>query len=267
MEVSGLLLMFLLGLQHGFDPDHIAIIDGISVRLSDSHPKVARWAGTLFAIGHGSVVTSIAVMISSLSHAWNFSSDLWSILDWVPGLVLILVGLVNLRMLLKGNGYRPQGLKVMFIPRSLRNSSSPLAIVLTGVLFAMVFDTNTQAAAWVYTSSSELSILSALMLGLSFSAGMILTDTMDSRIMYLLMNRSANRSVALNYRKKLGWLIVVLSLVVGFYKVISLLYTELVLSENVLTLLGVGFFILMAAFYCYVYFSKPLQFNRQDQGN
>jgi high-affinity nickel-transport protein len=267
MEISGILLMFLLGLQHGFDPDHIAIIDGISVRLSNSHPKVARWTGTLFAIGHGSVVTSIAVMISCFSHAWNFSSDLWSILDWVPGLVLILVGLMNLRMLLKGSEYKPQGLKIMFIPKGLRNSSSPFAIVLTGVLFAMVFDTNTQAAAWVYTSSGQLSVLSALVLGLSFSSGMILTDTMDSRIMYLLMNRSANRSVALNYRKKLGWLIVVLSLAVGSYKIISLFYTALVLSENVLTLLGVGFFILMAAFYCYVYFSKSLQFNRQDHGD
>ncbi len=32
MELSGILLMLMLGLRHGFDPDHIAIIDGVSVR-------------------------------------------------------------------------------------------------------------------------------------------------------------------------------------------------------------------------------------------
>lgn len=163
MEFSGLLLMFMLGLRHGFDPDHIAIIDGISVRLSDSNPRLAKWTGTLFAIGHSSVVTAIAIMISCFSHSWNFSSNVWKALCWVPGTALIIVGLMNLRMLLKKSTYRPHGLKIMFIPKTLRNSSNPFAIVLIGLLFAMVFDTNTQAAAWAYTASSQLSVFSALM--------------------------------------------------------------------------------------------------------
>jgi high-affinity nickel-transport protein len=267
MELSGIILMFLLGLRHGFDPDHIAIIDGMSVRLSDSHKRLAQWTGTLFAIGHGSVVTTIAVMISFYSHSWNFSIDIWKILDWLPGLVLIIVGLMNLRILLKGNHYRPHGVKFMFIPKRLKNSSSPFAIVLIGILFAMVFDTNTQAAAWAYTASSKLSILSALALGLSFSAGMILTDTMDSRIMFLLMKRSLDQSSVFDYRRKLGWLIAILSLVVGFYKIISLLIPDLALAENVLTLIGIVFFTLMAAFYMYIYFSKPIQLNQQGNGN
>lgn len=267
MEFSGILLMLILGLRHGIDPDHIAVIDGISVRLSDSRPIVARWTGTLFAVGHGSVVTAIAVMISCFSHSWNFSSNVWGILAWAPGLVLITVGLMNLRMLLKKSGYRPQGLKLLFIPKSLRNSSNPLAIVLIGIVFAMVFDTNTQAAAWAYTATSKLSIVSALILGLSFSTGMMITDTMDSRIMYLLMKRSADRTAALNYRKKLGWLIVILSLVVGSYKIFSLVYPGMELHENVLTLVGLGFFTLMTFFYLYVYFSKSSHSIQQHHGN
>lgn len=267
MELSGIMLMFLLGLRHGFDPDHIAIIDAMSVRLSDSHKKLAQWTGTLFAIGHGSVVTAIAVMISFYSHSWNFSNDIWKILDWLPGLILIIVGLMNLKILLKGNDYRPKGVKFMFIPKGLKNSSSPFAVVLIGILFAMVFDTNTQAAAWAYTASSELSILSALVLGLSFSAGMILTDTMDSRIMFHLMNRSIGKSSVIDYRRKLGWIVVILSLVVGLYKIISMLIPSLALAENVLTLIGVVFFTLIAGFYIYIYFSKPVQLNHQRNGN
>lgn len=267
MELSGIMLMFLLGLRHGFDPDHIAIIDAMSVRLSDSHKKLAQWTGTLFAIGHGSVVTTIAVMISIYSHAWNFTDDVWKILEWLPGLVLIIVGLMNLRILLKADDYRPRGVKFMFIPKRLKNSSSPFAIVLIGVLFAMVFDTNTQAAAWAYTASSELNVISALALGLSFSAGMILTDTMDSRIMFLLMKRSVNQSSVFDYRRKIGWIIVMLSLVVGSYKILSLLLPGLALAENVLTLIGIVFFTIIAGFYLYIYFSKPIQLNQQGNGN
>jgi high-affinity nickel-transport protein len=48
--------MFMLGLRHGFDPDHIAIIDGVSVRYAATKPLLAKWTGTLFAAGHGTVV-------------------------------------------------------------------------------------------------------------------------------------------------------------------------------------------------------------------
>jgi high-affinity nickel-transport protein len=51
MELSGILLMFMLGLRHGFDPDHIAIIDGVSVRYAATKPLLAKWTGTLFAAG------------------------------------------------------------------------------------------------------------------------------------------------------------------------------------------------------------------------
>ncbi|MES2425347.1 MAG: nickel permease, partial [Bacteroidota bacterium] len=188
MEYSGILLMLMLGLRHGFDPDHIAIIDGVSVRYAATKPLLAKWTGTLFALGHGSVVTCIAVMISTVSHSWNFPKIVWELLDWLPGILLIAVGLMNLRMLSgRQQAYKPKGLKLFFIPKKLKNSSNPLAIILIGILFAMVFDTNTQAAAWAYTATTKLTTLKALVLGFSFSCGMIITDTLDSRILFTLM--------------------------------------------------------------------------------
>ena len=56
-DYYGLSLIFLLGLRHGLDPDHIAIIDGISMRLTQQKNKLAPWVGTLFALGHGLVIT------------------------------------------------------------------------------------------------------------------------------------------------------------------------------------------------------------------
>ena len=135
MEFSGILLMLLLGLRHGFDPDHIAIIDGISVRLNSTKPLLAKWTGTLFAAGHGSVVTCIAVMIACFSHAWNFPKSVWDMLDWVPGIMLVLVGLLNLRGLTHNKSFKPSGIKTAFIPSKLKRSSHPLAIVFIGMLF------------------------------------------------------------------------------------------------------------------------------------
>jgi nickel/cobalt transporter (NiCoT) family protein len=249
MTWSGVLLMFLLGFRHGFDPDHIAIIDGISVRYSDTRPGLAKWTGTLFALGHGSVVTAIAVMISQFSHAFSFPQKVWDILDWVPGILLIVVGLMNLRGLMSRQTYHSHGLKTWLLPEKLKNSSHPLSIVLIGVLFAMVFDTNTQAAAWAYSASSGSGSSHALMLGLCFTAGMILTDSMDSQILYLLTRQSFGTDRVIAYRRKLGWVIIAITFSVGLYKIISHINPGLELSEAVLTGIGISLFVGMGIFY------------------
>lgn len=267
MEFSGILLMLMLGLRHGFDPDHIAIIDGVSVRYASSKPMLAKWTGTLFALGHGSVVTCIAVMISSISHGWNFPKMVWDVLDWLPGILLIVVGLMNLRMLTGGRVFKPKGLKLFFVPKRLKNSSNPMAIVLIGILFAMVFDTNTQAAAWAYTATTHLSTWNALLLGFSFSCGMITTDTLDSRILFTLMLRSADNQSVLNYRRKLGWIIVIISLLVGTYKLIVHLLPFIELQEKVLTMIGISFFMLMTLFYTYIIYTGTTRPKNQTHGH
>jgi high-affinity nickel-transport protein len=267
MELSGILLMLMLGLRHGFDPDHIAIIDGVSVRYAKKKPMLAKWTGTFFAIGHGAVVTCIAVMISRVSHSWNFPTLVWNLLDWLPGILLIVVGIMNLRMLTGDQTYRPHGLKTFFIPKRLKNSSNPLAIVLIGVMFAMVFDTNTQAAAWAYTATTRLSTLNALILGFSFSCGMITTDTLDSRILFTLMLKSVSNDAVLNYRRKLGWIIVFISLLVGSYKIITHMMPSLEMGEGILTTIGVVFFSLMALFYTYILYAGTINSKKQSHGN
>jgi len=267
MELSGIVLMLLLGLRHGFDPDHIAIIDGVSVRYATSRPLLAKWTGTLFAFGHGTVVTSIAVMISRFSHSWNFPQFVWNILDWMPGLLLIFVRMLNLRVLNSQKHYHPKGWKMFFIPEKLKNSSHPLAIVLIGILFAMVFDTNTQAAAWAYTATTQLNTTSALLLGCSFSIGMIITDTLDSRILYTLMLQSVNNDRVLNYRKSLGWIIVYISFIVGGYKILIHLIPSLALRESVLTLTGIAFFVLMILFYAFILYTSYKKSKKLIHGN
>jgi high-affinity nickel-transport protein len=255
MEPAGLLLMLMLGLRHGFDPDHIAIIDGVGVRYTATKPVVAKWAGTLFAIGHGTVVTIIAVLVSRFSHAFTFSMAVWNVLDWLPGILLIIVGVLNLRNLQGGKHYHPKGWKLFFLPKRLKESSHPLAIVLIGMLFALVFDTNTQVAAWAYTATAHLSVANALLLGTSFSLGMIITDTLDSRILFTLMKRSLVSHSVFNYRRSLGWVVVYVSFIVGGYKIGSRLVPSLQLDDTILMFIGIAFFVLMFLFYLFVLYS------------
>jgi high-affinity nickel-transport protein len=264
MGISGFFLLFLLGIRHGFDPDHIAIIDGVSMRYAANKPALARWAGTWFAIGHGSIVTLIAVMISLFSHSIHISKRIWDVMDWVPGLLLVGVGILNARMLLRKERYRPQGIRSWLLPDRLKNSSHPLAIVLIGALFAMVFDTTTQAAAWAYTAASPIN--SALLLGLCFSAGMITTDTLDSRILYRLVKRSMDKHSVVRYRRALGWVIVAISFMVGGYKIVTHLIPAMEIDEGVLTDIGIGFFLLMGLFYAYTAFSRPATINSDHHG-
>jgi high-affinity nickel-transport protein len=59
-----LVLIFLLGLRHGLDPDHIVVIDNLTFRAIDERPGWARWIGTLFAIGHSLSVAIVAIGVA-----------------------------------------------------------------------------------------------------------------------------------------------------------------------------------------------------------
>lgn len=58
--IATLALVFMLGMRHGMDADHLAAIDGFA-RLRPS-----RWTGVLFGLGHGLVVTVLALVASRL---------------------------------------------------------------------------------------------------------------------------------------------------------------------------------------------------------
>lgn len=231
-DYYGLSLIFLLGLRHGLDPDHIAIIDGISMRLTQQKNKLAPWVGTLFALGHGLVITLIAFVISRGSKFFNFSPSSFDWIQWIPIGLLLIIGYLNLRSLLKYNMYQPVGWRTHFIPKKLINSASPLSILLVGVLFAMVFDTATQAAAWGYAASSSGSPWAALIIGLVFTTGMVITDTIDGRLLYQISKKAAGDETVWQYRRTLGWIIVISSFTIAAYKIISHFYPVIELSDT-----------------------------------
>ena len=231
-DYYGLSLIFLLGLRHGLDPDHIAIIDGISMRLTQQKNKLAPWVGTLFALGHGLVITLIAFIISNGSKSLHFSASYFEWIQWIPVVLLLVIGFLNLTSLLKNKIYQPAGWRTHFIPKKLINSTSPLSILLVGVLFAMVFDTATQAAAWGYAASSSGSSFAALIIGLVFTTGMVITDTIDGQLLYQISKKAAANETVWQYRRNLGWIIVISSFAIAAYKIISHFYPVIELNDT-----------------------------------
>jgi len=255
MSFTGLMLMFVLGLRHGLDPDHIACIDGLTWRaLSHDHGHgYAPWIGTLFAIGHGLLVTSIAVGVSKLTHTVSVPDAVVQVFGWIPTALLLVVGTMNLRLLGRRDvAFAPTGWKLKLIPQRLRDHSSPWAVVLIGVLFATVFDTATQASAWGYVASNKGGgMLAALGAGLVFTTGMIITDTLDGRLICRISRSTDGPAAGRRYRRTLGWLIVGISYGVAAYNIGKALVPAIELDELAFSLTGFSLVLVMLAIWAW----------------
>ena len=234
--------MFMLGLRHGFDPDHIAMIDSMAYRALDRRPQLAPWVGTLFALGHGLAVTAIAVALGAFASDIALPHFLRAILDWLPCILLFVVGILNLRELLSERAYQPRGWKMRFVPARLRDSSHPLGIFVIGILFALVFDTATQAAAWGYAATATGGSAMALVAGLAFTVGMTVTDTADGRLMVRLLRQAGGAVNAAVYRRGIGWIVVVMSFAMGAYAAVTKLRAEAGMDDLFMTLTGAALF-------------------------
>jgi high-affinity nickel-transport protein len=208
-EFSALsLLVFVLGLKHGFDADHLATIDGLTRFNARANPRLARFCGALFSIGHGAVVVAIAVIVATLAQQWQIPQWLEAFGAWVSIAILAALGAVNIHAVLRthpGHVVRPVGVKGRFLGR-LSQAASPALIALVGTLFALSFDTISQAALFALTAAQIGGWPHALALGTIFMFGMLVTDGVNGLWISRLISR-ADRVALIASR--------VMSLVVG----------------------------------------------------
>ncbi len=172
------LLVFALGMRHGFDADHLATIDGLTRFNARTNPRLARICGVLFSLGHGAVVIGFALIVANLAQQWQIPSWLEAFGAWVSIAFLALLGVMNLHAVLKCDPQQvvmPVGLKGKFLGR-LTRAASPGLIALVGALFALSFDTVSQAALFALTATQFGGWQHALALGLLFMLGMLVTD-------------------------------------------------------------------------------------------
>ena len=198
--LASLAVAFALGLRHGFDPDHLATIDALT-RWNQAHrPAIARWCGSLFSLGHGTVVGGAGVAIAVGAQATMLPGWIETAGAAASIAVLVLLAMLNLATVLSTPADRPvvpAGLRGRLLGRIARRSH-PASIVLIGALFAVSFDTASQAtlfAAYALPRDPDAAWLVAAWLGAAFTAGMLVTDGVNGWWMARLIGRSDRRAL------------------------------------------------------------------------
>jgi high-affinity nickel-transport protein len=185
--MTNLLIGLALGMRHGTDPDHLTAIDG----LSRIRPRATN--GLYFALGHGFVVTLLAVGIG------QFLADRVGFLGpWM----LILIGFVNLVKLLRKSPQAPPS-----------PAKRPIVVqpFLLGMLLAAGFETASQFSALVLAGETNPWLLGAV-----FTGGMVVVDGFDGYLAASTQSLAALGSKsARNASRSLGVLVVIFSFGLG----------------------------------------------------
>jgi len=180
--MTTLLIGLALGMRHGTDPDHLAAIDGLS-RL---RPRTTN--GLFFALGHGLVVTLLAVGIGQV-----VSDRAAFIGPWF----LILIGSINLWKLLCK---RP--------PQAVLNRPVVLQPFLLGMLLAAGFETASQLSVFILAGQTNPWLLGAV-----FTSGMVVVDGLDG---YLAASTQSKADIGEKSARKASQLLGVLVVVFSF---------------------------------------------------
>ncbi|MDP1981911.1 MAG: nickel transporter [Sulfuritalea sp.] len=194
--IALLALVFILGAKHGLDADHLATIDGLTRYNLRLAPHRARWCGSLFSLGHGAIVMLIALGVGLASTQWQVPAWMEDLGTWISIGFLSLLGILNLRAVLTtpaGAMVATVGVKAGLL-RRLQATSHPLAIAAVGALFALSFDTMSQAALFAVTATQHGGVAHALALGLAFTAGMLLADGANGLWIARLLRRADHRA-------------------------------------------------------------------------
>ena len=174
-------VVLLLGLKHGFDADHLAAIDGLTRYNSRLRRRFARYCGALFSLGHGAIVLAIAVLVGLASATWEAPAWLELSGVWISIGFLTLIGIVNLQAVFTTASHdvvAPVGIKGRLLGR-LHRVGHPAGVAAVGTLFALSFDTVSQSALFALTATRFGGVGHAVVLGLLFVLGMLITDAVN----------------------------------------------------------------------------------------
>ena len=183
---SGLLLA--LGFRHGLDPDHIAVVDGMTrLRHNGSACWKARLTGFQFAAGH-----SLTILLATfVFYLYGVQLPEW--LDavglWISTFFLLWLAYRNFKFCFSGRDeHHHAGGPVQ---RKILQAMGPLAHPMgVGFGFAISFDSLAQAGLMAAKGHELGGFFAIVALALSFGAGMVMADASNGLLMHWLINRS-----------------------------------------------------------------------------
>src|SRR5882672_8011669 len=196
-DLAGLALMvFLLGLRHGMDPDHLATIDGFARYNAHNRPRLARWSGCFFSLGHGAIVTLVAGFVATTLHDDTAPEWLERLGAWISIVFLLTLGIANIVAVFRTPADRVvhmTGFKGRWLGR-ITETSHPAFITMIGAAFALSFDTVSQAALFSLTGVHLAGWPFSVALGLAFTLGMMATDGLNGAWVARMVERADRRA-------------------------------------------------------------------------
>ncbi len=180
----------MLGFRHGFDADHIAVVDGMT-RSRQLHRNywTARLVGLQFAAGHSVTILVAALLMFGQGAALP---------AWLDGMgvaislvLLLIIAASNLAHAITPapDGQRPIGPMAALLFRVTGRELHP---ALVGVAFAMSLDSLAQAAFFASHGGSSASggIAAVALLAAAFGSGMMLADAGNGLLLAWFAQRS-----------------------------------------------------------------------------
>lgn len=219
---SLMVMTLLLGMRHGLDLDHIAMIDSMT-RKASLKSAWAGWIGLFFSFGHGFVIILFCTLIAFFFKHFSLPYWLNRLMLIFSILLLILFGLFNLYALIrkKSGGIKYQilhnGVLTLF---TFLKSSVYLQSIIIGIIFAISFDTLSQVAVFALSAAHSFQAIFSVMLGVVFMIGMMLTDGINGYLVFSLIKKSNQFSVSLS--RYLSFLIGLFSTSIGVIEAIRL---------------------------------------------
>jgi nickel/cobalt transporter (NiCoT) family protein len=198
-------LAFALGARHGFDADHLATIDGLTRYNARAHAVLARSCGALFSLGHGAVVCAVAIVAASARGHWHPPAWLEPLGVSVSIAFLFGLAFLNVRAVVAADAHAivaPIGLRSGALRRFV-TVRKPWAVGAVGALFALSFDTISQAALFALAAARFGGLAEALWVAALFVLGMLVVDGINGAWISGLVRRAdrtaiiASRAMAL----------------------------------------------------------------------
>ncbi|MER5388393.1 nickel transporter [Saccharopolyspora sp. NPDC002686] len=211
---------YLLGLRHGFDADHVAVIDD-ATRLLMQRGRRPVSTGMWFALGHASVVLFLAFAVAFIAgpaaQEWAEQAGVQvsTVVDLIVIAVLTALAVLNalvlrdavrlLRRARRGDVDEAEVEMVLgrrgLLARLLRGRTRTIArswhLFGIGLLFGLGMQTATEITVLAMVTPGQLSPIAVLSLPLLFAAGMCTVDSVDG----MLMSRAYTWSLAQPLRR------------------------------------------------------------------
>lgn len=156
-------------------------------------------------------------LLGILASSWQVPEWMNLLGAWISIAFLTLIGAVNLIAVLRAAPnqiVQTVGIKGRVLGR-LTSATNPLAVGMVGALFALSFDTMSQAALFAVAGTQFGSAGFSLILGLVFMAGMMITDGLHGIWVVRMLNRA--NELAIIASRVMGLAVASLSLIVALY--------------------------------------------------